>query len=298
MDDTALGFDAGACDGCGLCRPACPQGAIALAGAACEAYFDQDNATALVACALSGASPGAGVVPCLHALGERDVEAMAGLGVRQVVTARGDCATCPRATLNTFDIAIARVNMLRASRRQGVLAASAVSAAAWQVAQQLASARGNDIDQGRRGLLGLKFKTTNTPITGGPKGQPAVDGGLFRFVPLIDSGSCTGCDACTRICPHAAVTIARDVDQTSYQIEAAECTGCHLCVDVCEPGAITLQQMAPITIASVKLQQFRCSKCGAPFHRPMAQGKVDDQASICRICRGTNHAGLLFQVRE
>lgn len=296
MDDRALSLDPNACDGCGLCRPACPQAAIDFPGRSFDAYIDQDSATALLACEMSGVEATTGVVSCLHAAGLRDLDTCVALGVETVVTARGDCAKCPRATPRTLDLALVQFNLQRLSARQSPLKSSGVSAAAWQAARTRASARGNDIDQSRRGIFGLK---NNQDVTRRAVAQVAgavPEGALFRFVPVIDETRCNGCDACTRICPHAALQLDVDAARPGYRIDAANCTGCNLCADVCDPAAISLTALAPLVVRTVPLRQARCSKCGAPFHQPASS--TSPNATICWICQRKNHAGMLFQVRD
>lgn len=306
MTDDALTFEAALCDGCGLCRPACPESAITFEGVSFDPYLDQDNATALYACDQSLAGRGTGVVPCLHAIGERDLEEAADAGIKDIVTARGSCAACPRATPRTFELALARLNLRRLSRRRSPLAHRDVPPAAWSRARQQASERGNDIDQSRRGWLGITLKSmpASVPAVAHAGAAGGADA-LFRFVPHLDQSRCDGCDACTRICPHGVISLKSDASGQGYSIDAEACTGCHLCADVCEPNAITLLEMAQAAVTHVALASAKCSKCGAPFHRPSA-GVLAPSAGhgqrknteICRICQKKNHAGLLFQVRE
>lgn len=286
IDDSALQLDQSACDGCGLCRPACPQNAIGFPGRSFEPYLDQDNAMALVACEPSGVDGGAGVVPCLHGLGLSDLTRVAALGARLVLAARGDCASCPRATSKTIELALAQYNLLRVSRRQDPVGLHFVAAAAWQASRQSASRRGNDLDQSRRKLFGLKSSIDKPPAGGVRDAAAAEPGVLFRFVPGIDPVRCNGCDACMRLCPHGALHFEKDASDPGYRIDAESCTGCNLCVDVCEPGAITLSTMAPVKVAAIPVSIDRCSKCGVPFHRPVVRlSQAQDGNASTGICR-------------
>lgn len=306
MTDDALTFDASQCDGCGLCRPACPEAAIGFEGVSFSAYLDQDNASALFACERAGAGAGSGIVPCLHAIGERDLDEAAASGIKEIVSARGACSSCSRSTSKTLELALARVNLRRLSRRQPPLGARDVEPAAWSRLRRQASERGNDIDQSRRGLLGIKLKAKSVLGLAVADENAAVgSAALFYVVPTIDLSRCNGCDACTRICPHGAVQLQTDAAGPFYRIAPQHCTGCHLCVDVCEVDAVTLQAMAPANATRVTLKSATCSKCGAPFHQPsigaaepvVSQGRRGN-TQVCRICQKKNHAATLFQVRE
>lgn len=306
MTDDALTFDAARCDGCGLCRPACPEVAISFEGVSFAAYLDQDNGAALLACELSGAGSGAGIVPCLHAIGERDLEDAVASGVKEVISARGACASCPRATPRTLELALARVNLRRLSRRQSPIAARDLEPTAWARLRRQASERGNDIDQSRRGLLGIRLTPKAVPGAAvAHQGAAQGPSALFYAVPTIETSRCDGCDACARICPHGAVQLRSDAAGQFYGIDPSHCTGCNLCVDVCEADAITLQGMVPAGATRIALKTATCSKCGAPFHRPLtapveqgAEQARRGNTEICRICQQKNHAATLFQVRD
>lgn len=291
ISDISLGIDEEACDGCGLCRPACPQSAIDLPGVRFDALLDQDDEVALLACAPSGVAEGRGVVPCLHAVGERDLAPLMDQRMDGIVTARADCASCPRATLATIESTVARLNILAAPRQRAPLTISKVTPENWTKRRTRAVRSGNDVDTGRRKLFGAVLRAR-------PQAPAAADV-IYRFVPLIDAGACTGCDACSRICPHGAIQFTSNESGTYYAIEPKACTGCGLCRDVCEDKAIAVHELVPANDTKVDLVASKCCKCGVPFHSPKAHepSTVTGEAAICRICRRTSHASQLFQVR-
>jgi ferredoxin len=51
----------------------------------------------------------------------------------------------------------------------------------------------------------------------------------------IDSGKCTGCDACAEICPVDAITVG---DKAT--VDEDTCIDCGTCVDECPTDAIEL----------------------------------------------------------
>lgn len=296
FNDTALALDAAACDGCALCQAACPEGAIDFEPGLVSPLLDVVNETALAACERSGVAAGRGTIPCLHALGDRELAKCCERGVRKLITAQGDCASCSRATNDTLQEAVGRFTRLRASRGRKAFTHEAVGAADWERSRSAALAKRNDLDQSRRSLF--TFSLPREPRGGPVAASGAVEGvgQLYRFSPRIDAARCTGCDACPRLCPHAAITLSRAGGGLAYRIQPASCTGCNLCVDVCEAEAVALESMVPAVQGVVVLSEGRCSKCGAPFHRPEGQGG-EGGGAVCRICQKTNHAGRLFQVR-
>ena len=112
LTDSSLGINEAACDGCGLCRPACPEGAVDLPGVRFDALLHSEVGIALLGCKRAGVTAGRGVVPCLHAVAERDLAALTSRQIETVVTVRGDCASCPQACEAKLEDAVARVNAL------------------------------------------------------------------------------------------------------------------------------------------------------------------------------------------
>lgn len=299
MDERSLGFDADACDGCGLCRPACPENAISFAPAAFAPLVDERRATAHVACERAGVASGRGVVACLHALGEREASALAERGVRQVRVARPPCVDCSRSTSQTLAAAIGRTNVLRSSRGARGLTYVEIDAAAWKVERPTATAAVSEIDHARRAFfrLGRSPALPSAPCPSGDVGAPSRSQ-KFRHVPRIDAAACTGCDACARICPHRAIAHGRGDDgRLGYRFDAAHCTGCRLCMDMCDSGAVSLGELQEVQVARVMLDESTCRCCGVPFHVPVREmAGTAEPVSLCRVCRATDRTRLLFQV--
>lgn len=297
LTETVLGFDEDACTGCGICRAACPEDAIAFPAVNFSGVIDTDARRALIACEASGVADGSGVVPCVHGAGERDLALLSGRGVRELVICRGACADCGNATTATLDAAVARFNRLAVERGQALVRLAEVSIRQFGALRSAAMAAGHDLDQKRRALFGGILAARKQSAAA----NAAVAGALARFVPSLDVGACSGCDACSRICPHDAIAYERAGGSRFYAVRADRCTGCRLCVDVCAEGAVAVLEMSRVVQTVVALTAFQCSKCGAAFHtpQPVAAGDGAESAQpVCPICRQTSHVSLLFQVRS
>lgn len=302
LTQSALGLDQAACDGCGLCQPACPETAISCAAVAGAPLVDGERKVAMAACLPSGVVSGPGAIPCLNALGERELMAFASDGVASLIISRAVCGSCPRATERTLERAVAAVNRLlaagNAARTPNGMAVHDLSQAEWSRMRDAIKSRRYDLDQSRRALFrSLLGSSTDAECSAQARrveqGRPM----LARFAPRIDEAVCVGCDACARFCPHGVIELVHPgTGMPTYRIEAAQCTGCQVCVDVCEVKAVAVEEFASTEAYCVRLDEHQCVKCGVPFHVP-AQ-KKEDGVSVCRICRRTNHAGRLFQVRS
>jgi ferredoxin len=65
-----------------------------------------------------------------------------------------------------------------------------------------------------------------------------------RFQASVNTGNCTGCGACTDICPVEAIAI--NADDTA-EVKADDCIGCGLCASACPVEAISLIEVRPAT---------------------------------------------------
>lgn len=305
FSDTALALDVSLCDGCGLCRPACPESAIDFGAQAFSPLIDVAEERVMLACDRSGVAAGRGVVPCVHAFGERELAQWGERGLRTVLVARGDCVSCPRATAETLEAAVEQLRALRASQGRKAFRLEEAPASRWSRTRREAEAQRHDLDQGRRRLFTFSLAAEVRGAVSGRTGEGAEAGRLARHAPLIDPGRCTGCDACARVCPHSSIALSREASGLAYRIQPATCTGCHLCADVCDSAAVKVEHMAPAAARVVVLSEHHCMKCGAPFHQPAREPEpadlaheVEQSGTVCRICAKTSHASKLFQVRS
>jgi len=303
IDDERLGIDEDRCDGCGLCAPACPQGAI-VERYTPVCYRVDGSELAFAACTRTGTeTAGPGLLPCLHVLGQHRLLQLRNAGVQRLLLTRGDCDACPRGEVVRIDTELGRLARLLTDRRLPTLAANFLSPTTWSRARGAAHAGHTPLALSRRDLFRRATRTLVAPIerasdseTGVPRfvppGRllPRTDPTQIAIhAPRIDPQRCTGCDACARICPQGAIAAESD----AYRLEADGCTGCGLCGDLCPAAAVEIARLRPGPQTRVPLAQHRCRGCGAPFHTP-AQGA--DPGDLCPVCAATGHHRRLFQV--
>ena len=326
IDDERLGIDVTACDGCDLCIPACPETAICSARAANRPPVRRlyDQPVHMVACQYAAVAPGPHQMPCVHALGWRDL-----LRTHQQqeqeqeqplwLISTGDCATCPRGSAPRLAERVTQLNRLLHSRHRPLVTLIMLEAPCWQALLEQTQA---DIGPAttRRGLFRTALRSVLTtaleatgledadegsvsaPLAAWPEVGAAT---LFPWVPILDPTRCNGCDACIRLCPHQALTLepaesaesaepAESAAQSpAYRIEARFCTGCGICRDVCDQGAVRLEALQSQHQQRIPLVAGLCSVCAAPYHRPADPGTTP---SRCRICAHTRRGRQLYQV--
>jgi ferredoxin len=229
---------------------------------------------------------------CLQALGMESLAQIWRSGVRALRLAIGDCLACENGAGLNFAERLAGFNQLLADRDLAPLEVTIASPSDTKRLPQLADPK--DRPTSRRALFAGLAPSPKGPALAWLQNQPGPDP-RHAISPRIDPEKCTGCDACTRICPEAALTLIKaDCDKLAYHSNAAACTGCAMCVDVCEPNAVTLP---PLTTAQpdLVLHSFRCKSCGVLVHLPAEQNRAAD---LCPICTKTRHASRLFVVIE
>lgn len=292
LTDQSLEFDEEACTGCGHCRPACPEAAISFPEVSLSPVVDKEAGEAHLACTLAIPEGGAGTVPCLHAVGEHDLTRWANDGVRRLRVSRGQCADCAHRAAVAIEDHVGAVNRLRISREQVLLEIADETPPSWRQRVASTSAQGRKLDSSRRALFAGLFKQ---PAAALPN---AASKAMARFAPVIDAAACTGCDACARICPHEAISLSHDEHGLHYATAPHACTGCGLCTDLCQDSAIRVEAFALAGPMRVALIEYRCTRCGVPFHEPEGASARAAGDVRCRICRTHCHPAKLFEVRS
>ena len=307
LDDEMLSIDTGQCDGCGLCAPACTEGALAHEHQLLVRY-QRDRRVALGACERAGLDDTTGVIPCLHSLGLSDLLQLYKQGCTSIMATCGDCNDCGRKPAARLETVMRHVNSILMSRELPLMRLQTLPPGHWLTLLEQTCSEESSRRFSRRGFLGQAVKGG---FLGGVRlaglSPPDQDefmppgkllpvgsvGGLMPAVPFIDTTRCSGCDACANLCPHGAISLDTDEYTACYNIDARNCTGCGICGDVCEQQAVSVTYMAPSYQTTVKLRPARCKRCGVAYHPPAEQ---HDDTGLCRICTRVNHHRNLFQV--
>lgn len=309
LDKSRLSLDLDACDGCGLCQAVCPEAAIEIEARPCL-RVDADEPVAFAACERAGIAEGEGVLPCLHALGLREVLILYRRGARRLALATGDCSTCGRGQAIRLEATVESLNVALGDRGLPAISFEHLETGDWKGGRGALDALPEIRTVSRRDLFRCLAKVASEPQV------PATDGAgraeslstaastlpprrhlsdRLARLPVISAERCVGCDACQRICPHDAIRLEEDGDRLCYRMIGEHCTGCGLCVDVCEHDAVRVEAWVPGSSQTLLLKAARCRACGAPFHKPGGQASGFE---LCCVCESSGHHRKLFQVLD
>jgi Pyruvate/2-oxoacid:ferredoxin oxidoreductase delta subunit len=251
----------------------------------------------------------AGIAPCIHALGLRDLARLGASGCTRLIVATGNCDACPRGGAVRLESRLADLARLLDSRGLPILRLEWLAPDRWRAARDdaapdpgpaiarrafLRRGLGLAVDQAANAFglaeaerAGVETVANLLPDTGRP-------GALVPVAPRIDPTTCTGCDACVSLCPQQAIEL--EPAALEYRILPATCTGCGICVDVCADRAVRLEAWASATAFAVPLAEATCARCRVRFHRPVIDlVEGHPRCPICALRRGTDR---LFRVQE
>ncbi len=303
LDDAALEFDSGLCDGCALCVPACPRQAIVLPLSFALRPVAGTNAV-LAACdragsdAVSHGEPG--YIACLHAIGLGELLRAYRTGQNIWLLTHGDCNRCPRGQSEKLSTRLAHLNAALRQRGRRPIVLREVTLAAWTALINTAVAVET---HARRGFFRALSQRPAAALLGAsplveaeqkkPPGEylPDGDDALMPWVIHLNASRCVGCHACVRVCPEAAIQF--DAEAPAYCLRHRACTGCGLCQDICEHHAVTLQPWAEPTQWALSLVAQRCPCCGIAFHTPT---EISNHTQSCWVCANAKLKQRLYQV--
>jgi len=310
LDEDILGLDTEACDGCGLCVPQCPTGALHISMPWVVRPLG-GNLVALFACERSGVTVQEGVLPCVHALGLRQLLLLYSAGIHYLLLSKGDCRTCDRCAGGRLDSRLDRLAMALTERHHPPMKALERSSSVWTKMYRSEEVIPRGTRLGRReflrhGTTRLRDQMVVLDPLNHPESRTLPPGELlpdaedralhWPWVPVIDTQACDGCDACIRLCPTDALSLrtGENEEPGCYHLEPAACTGCGICISTCEQKAVSVHSWKVPVNDRIALVQNTCKACGNRFHLPDENPHAGEE--LCPICRQTDHSSRLFQV--
>ena len=133
----------------------------------------------------------------------------------------------------------------------------------------------------------------------------------MRGSPRFNHNRCTGCGACSNICPTQAIEIIDDQQNNLRKIELwlGACIFCGYCRDICPEGAIELlnEPVPPSPhkkiFEEVEVELAICEVCGKAFSSASLYRKInipkgrdfqpkDKFQTICEKCRRLSYAKI------
>lgn len=147
-------------------------------------------------------------------------------------------------------------------------------------------------------VISLSAKTGTVTIRY-PYDKPLVTES-FRGAIEVDPSKCTGCGACTRICPPKALSLIREGSTLTLRYFVGRCIFCGMCADICPEKAIEITKEFELAAdeihelySDVEHEVHVCKRCGSIFTSKKLLNKVkstveilsDDILDLCPNCR-------------
>lgn len=303
-----VALDSDLCSGCGLCAAVCPTAAFHLPRLPLAELAKPRGRSLAVACVPSG-QKGDVRVPCLGDLDLALLASLAQRGVALTLHGAGHCEGCAHGNGGAGRVAA----LLDALDELG--SAAAASDLPWSAPAAESGEAGEHHRADRRQLFRrwanraeasarqekADIVAPASAIRAAAHFVPArrrlADAVLSRFdslreIPSLgllfgtgviegESGRCTGCEACFRVCPTGALKVAATESQWQLNHQPGSCVGCGVCVEACGAEALRLHHRwrpgEEQRLVLHALRHYRCQGCGR-----FSIGLEDD---ICPVCR-------------
>jgi len=310
LDEESLGLNATACNGCGLCVPACATDALHVQFPWIVRQFNMQS-MALFSCEKSDIKLKIDTLPCIHMIGLRQLLLIYNSGIKYLLVTIGECPDCERYQLSDLSTQLSQLNKMLLERNKTPMKVIHRSAKVWKSIFKTDEIISRGIKLSRRDFLhgkGHQYRQQmllqdplNMPeCRTVPPGQllPATDKKNVHWPcsPLLNNNLCNGCDACMNLCPTQALVFTPRTETTTaeYRINPANCNGCGICETVCESNAISIKAFSKGSVEVINLEEQTCNICGNKFHLPHYKNKSGKVQ--CRICQIHKHNDYLFQV--
>ncbi len=270
LADGSLDLDLEKCDDCGLCVGTCPQHVLSNTW---EKELEQTRSSQCYITCEFATIKGYGItITCIYSIHLDTLAKLFAHGIRCINLNSSECKTCIRYQENNN---IDFINKLLEKKLSKSLLVNKV------IIQKNTKTKINQPNLSRRSLFRpmqnlleeAESLTENLNLDCTKDKMP--------FVPEIDELKCSACHACSKICPHQAITIKEQNDSIYYQITSQNCNGCQLCADICQDDAIKIFKHHKQLQTQVKLKARRCQQCKHTFFSIKSPQQAEN---ICNVC--------------
>lgn len=313
LDDESLGLNTTVCDGCGLCVPACTEGAITQVRN-CTIREENQKKVVLLGCEKTDLEESN--CKCIHAVSDTELLKLYRDGLRHVYAATGDCKQCSRGENQHLSERLEDINELLRYHNLDTMHYQVLSAKHWQKLWDTPEKSAPGPEMSRRMFFRTAITQTvdtvlhHTTFDSAGEYTPAGkilpltqldDESFYPAIPYINAEKCNGCDACVRACPHDVFELYQGEDHERYLIDAAACTACNICIDICDQDAVSVESWSIQEISSISLTSQKCRSCGTLFHYPKEKQRQNElnndiKRTLCNVCSQVDHGKHLFQV--
>lgn len=106
---------------------------------------------------------------------------------------------------------------------------------------------------------------------------------MIKSVAGIEKHKCTGCGACSNICPVSAITMQADEEGFPYPVvDSAKCTDCGLCLGTCAAHELTVEKNTdkPVCYAMMAENEIREESSSGGMFGLMAQHVLSQKGAV------------------